>query len=54
MASLSKERGEEMFKINDAAHLETMRPMQLLMETPNATQDWFEEKKQAFDALLGD
>ena len=53
MASLSKEHGEEMFKIN-AAHLETMRPIQLLMETPDATQDWFEEKKQAFDALLGD
>jgi len=53
VASLSKEHGEEMFKIN-AAHLETMRPIQLLMETPDATQDWFEEKKQVFDALLGD
>jgi len=34
MASLSKERGKEMFKINDSAHFEAMRPMQLLMETP--------------------
>ena len=43
-----------MFKKNDAAHLEAMRVMQLLMETPNAMQDWFEEKKQAFSALPED
>ena len=51
MASLSKEHGKEMFKKNDAAHLEAMRSMQKLMETPNAMQDWFEEKRKAFDAL---
>ena len=34
VASLSKEHGKKMFKINDAAHLEAMRSMQLLMETP--------------------
>ena len=54
MASLSKEHGKEMFKKNDAAHLEAMRAMQLLMKTPNAMQDWFEEKKQAFNALPED
>ena len=54
MASLSKEHGKEMFKKNDDAHLEAMRAMQLLMETPNAMQDWFEEKKQAFNALPKD
>ncbi|MFQ3326145.1 MAG: hypothetical protein ACI8YC_000779 [Salibacteraceae bacterium] len=54
MASLSKEHGKEMFKKNDAAHLEAMRAMQLLMETPNAMQDLFEEKKQAFNALPED
>ena len=54
MAGLSKELGKEMFKKNDAAHLEAMRAMQLLMETPNAMQDWFKEKKQAFDALPED
>ena len=54
MASLSKEHGKEMFNKNDAAHLEAMRAMQLLMETPNAMQDWFEEKKQAFNALPED
>ena len=54
MASLSKEHGKEMFMKNDAAHLEAMRAMQLLMETPNAMQDWFEEKKQAFNALPED
>ena len=54
MASLSKEHAKEMFKKNDAAHLEAMRVMQLLMETPNAMQDWFEEKKQAFGVLPED
>ncbi len=54
MASLSKEHGKEMFKKNDVAHLEAMRSMQKLMETPNAMQDWFEEKRKAFDALPED
>ena len=54
MAGLNKEHGKEMFKKNDAAHLEAMRAMQLLMETPNAMQDWFKEKKQAFDTLPED
>ena len=54
MASLSNEHGKEIFKKNDDAHLEAMRAMQLLMETPNAMQDWFEEKKQAFNALPED
>ena len=54
MASLSNEHGKEMFKKNDDAHLEAMRAMQLLMKTPNAMQDWFEEKKQAFNALPED
>ena len=54
MASLSNEHGKEMFKKNDDAHLEAMRAMQLLMETPNTMQDLFEEKKQAFNALPED
>jgi hypothetical protein len=54
MASLSKEHGKEMFKKNDAAHLEAMRSIQKLMETPNAMQDWFEEKRKAFDTLPED
>ncbi|MDG1386551.1 MAG: DUF1059 domain-containing protein [Flavobacteriaceae bacterium] len=54
MAGLNKEHGKETFKKNDAAHLEAMRAMQLVMETPNAMQDWFKEKKQAFDTLPED
>lgn len=46
MAGLSKEHGKEMFKKNDAVQLEAMRAMQLLMETPNTMQDWFEEKNR--------
>jgi hypothetical protein len=46
MASLSKEHGKEMFKINDAASLEAMRSMQLLMESPNAMEDWFKKRNR--------
>jgi len=54
MAGLSKEHGKEMFKKNDAAHLEAMRAMQLLMETPMPCKIGLKKKKQAFDALPED
>ena len=51
MTGLSKEYGKEIFKKNDTAHLVATRAMQLLIDNPNALQDWFKEKKQAFNAL---
>ena len=51
MAQLSKQHGTEMFKQQDAAHLEAMNKMQTLMKTPEAMQQWFMDKKAAFETL---
>ena len=51
MTGLSKEYGKEIFKKNDTAHSVAMSAMQLLIDNPNALQDWFKDKKQAFNAL---
>lgn len=54
IAEMSKQHGMEMFKINDAAHLEAMNKMQELMKNPQAMKDWFESKKNEFEALAED
>lgn len=51
IAELSKQHGSAMFKSQDAAHLEAMNKMQALMQSPEAMQKWFTEKKAAFEAL---
>lgn len=54
MAELSKQHGMEMAQKNDEAHLEAMNRMRGLMEKPGAMQEWFEAKRQEFDALPED
>ena len=51
IAQLSKQHGTEMFKTQDAAHMEAMGKMQELMKTPDAMQKWFIDKKAEFEAL---
>jgi len=51
MAAQSKQHGTEMFQAKDTPHLEAMNEMMKLMQNPEAMQNWFAEKKQAFDAL---
>ncbi len=51
MAELSKQHGMEMFKTQDEDHLKAMQDMQALMQKPDAMQQWFESKKQEFEAL---
>ncbi len=51
MAELSKQHGMEMFKLGDEAHLKAMKDMQKLMQTPDAMQTWFTDRKKEFDAL---
>ena len=51
MAKLSKQHGTEMFKVQDAAHLEAMGKMQELMKSPDSMQKWFIDKKAEFDNL---
>jgi len=54
MANLSKVHGQDMFQKSDQAHLDAMNKMQTLMQTPDAMQAWFEEKRKEFDALPED
>lgn len=51
MAEMSKKHGMEMFQSGDAAHLEAMGAMKELMQSPEAMQAWFADKKDEFDAL---
>ena len=51
MAALSKQHGTEMFQIGDLAHLQAMEDMKTLMADPNAMKEWFDGKRQEFDAL---
>jgi len=51
MAELSKQHGMEMFKQQDADHLQAMEAMQELMKDPAAMQAWFEGKQKEFEQL---
>lgn len=54
MAELSKKHGMEMYQSGDEKHLNAMNEMQKLMQSPNAMQAWFENKRKEFDALPED
>ena len=51
VAEQSKNHGMEMLKSGDKAHREAMQEMQKLMETPTDIAEWFEKKRDEFDAL---
>lgn len=51
MAEMSKKHGMEMFQKGDGPHLQAMNEMQNLMKTPQAIQEWFNNKRKEFDAL---
>ncbi len=51
IAELSKQHGTEMFKVQDASHMEAMGRMQELMKSPESMQKWFMEKQAEFEAL---
>lgn len=51
MATLSEQHGMEMFQTGDQAHLAAMEEMKSLMADPNAMKQWFDGKRQEFDAL---
>jgi len=54
IAELSKTHGMEMFQKKDAEHLEAMSKVNELMKQPQAMQDWFDAKRNEFDALAED
>jgi hypothetical protein len=43
-----------MFQKGDEEHLKAMNEMQELMKSPDAMKEWFENKKEEFDALPED
>lgn len=51
MEKLSKQHGMKMFQKGDPAHLEAMNNMKNLMNSPEAMQAWFGERRREFDAL---
>jgi hypothetical protein len=54
IAELSKQHGMEMFQKQDAAHLKAMGKMQQLMQSPEAMQQWFKDKRTEFTNLSED
>ena len=54
IAEMSKNHGMEMFRADDEPHLEAMKKMRKLGQSPEAMQVWFKNKKSAFDALQED
>mgnify|MGYP003970784085 FL=1 len=51
MAELSKKHSMEMFQQGDADHFKAMNDMQKLMKSPDAMNEWFENKRTEFDSL---
>lgn len=51
IAEMSKTHGLEMFQKGDVAHVNAMNEMQKLMKSPDAMAEWFEKRKNEFDAL---
>lgn len=51
IAQLCKDHVAEMFKENSEPHLKSANDMKLLMETPGAMKDWFDNKRKEFDRL---
>ena len=51
IAEMSKTHGMEMFQKGDQSHLKAMNKMQELMKSPDAMNEWFENKRKEFDSL---
>jgi len=54
IVKLSKQHGLEMFQNQDDHHLKAMNEMQELMKNPSGLMDWFNKKKNEFEALPED
>ena len=51
IAELSKAHGMDMFQKGDASHLKAMDDMKIMMQSPDAMQNWFLQKRREFEAL---
>ena len=48
---MSKRHGMEMFEKNDKSHLDAMEEISVLMQDQSKMQEWFNQKKEEFNAL---
>ncbi len=51
IAELSKKHGVDMYQIGNEEHLKVMNEMKELMKSPEAMKEWFENRREEFDAL---
>lgn len=51
MIELSKKHASEMFLKGDTPHLKAMQDMKTMMQSANAMQEWFQIKRNEFNAL---
>ena len=51
MAELSRSHGMEMYREQDADHLEAMQRMQRLTQDAEEMNRWFETKRREFESL---
>jgi len=51
IAEMSKQHGMKMVQEKDADHLKAMDDMKALMQSPDSFTEWFECKRNEFDAL---
>ncbi len=54
LAELSKKHGAEMYQKGDEMHLKAMNEMQELMKSPDAMNEWYENKRKEFEELPAD
>ena len=51
IVTMSKYHEMEMFKKNDKSHLTAMEEISVLMQDQSKMQEWFNQKKEEFNAL---
>lgn len=51
IAEMSKKHGMEMLQKGDKPHLKAMEEMKTMMQSPNAMQEWFANKRKEFNSL---
>lgn len=51
IVTMSKHHGMEMFGKNDKSHLDAMEEISVLMQDQSKMQEWFNQKKEEFNAL---
>ena len=51
IVTMSKRHGMEMFEKNDKSHLDAMKEISVLMQDQSKMHEWFNQKKEEFNAL---